>query len=179
MIWSTGIKIAPSQKNNSFTPLENFNKIKGTSLTGFTLIELLVVIVIIGTLFTFSLPRFRNTFNNLRFDNFCQNLISRIRYLQERASVEQRSYRLNFDLNSRIIRVKVGEAEEFIDVEGLLGKQIIIPEGVGIEVEEADMFFYPDGSIGGEDIEISDYQNQATISVRESIGRIELEQNEK
>lgn len=179
MIWSTGIRLIPFRRKNSFTPLENFNKIKGTSLTGFTLIELLVVIVIIGTLLTFSLPHFRNTFNNLKFDNFCQNLISRMRYLQERASVEQRSYRLNFDLNSRIIRVEVKEAEEFIDVKGLLGKQIIIPEGVGIEVEETDIFFYPDGSIGGEDIEISDYQNQATISIRESIGRIELEQNEE
>ena len=179
MMWSTGIKITPLQKKNSFTPLENFNKIKGTSLTGFTLIELLVVIVIIGTLLTLSLPRFRNTFNNLKFDNFCQNLISRMRYLQERASVEQKSYCLNFDLNDEVIRVEVKEAEEFIDVKGLLGKQIIIPEGIGIEVEETDMFFYPDGSIGGEDIEISDYQNQAIISIRESIGRIELEKNEK
>jgi prepilin-type N-terminal cleavage/methylation domain-containing protein len=175
MTSSIGTKITRFNK----TPLENFKKNKLISLTGFSLIELLVVIAIIGSLVAISLPRFRGTFNNLKFDNFCQNLVSRMRYLQERASVEQGNYRLNFDLNNMAIKIEAKEeaSSGFIPVSGLLGRKINIPEGIEMGIGSLYIFFYPDGSIEGSDIEISGYQNQAIIDIKESIGRIELQKS--
>ena len=89
----------------------------------FSLLELLIVVVIIGSLLAISLPRFRNTFNNLKFDNFCQNLISRMRYLQERASIEQSTYRLNFDLKDETVKITIKQeaSGKFSNAKGLLG----------------------------------------------------------
>ena len=150
------------------------------SKKAFTLIELLVVVAIIGSLVIFSLPRFKNTFNNLRFDNFCQNLISRMNYLQERAPVQQEAYCLSFDLESRFIVTKVKQSTQgdFVNMQGLLVKNIPIPEGIEVETEQADVFFYPDASIDGQEIKISDAQNQATISINKNIGRIKLVKDE-
>ena len=104
-----------------------------------------------------------------------------MRYLKERASIEQNSYRLNFDLGSNIIRIEVKEeaSQEFSEAIGLLGRKIIIPDGIEIEIDEFEIFFYPDASIDGFDIGISGYQNKATIYIKESIGRIELQKDEE
>ncbi|MDD5005122.1 MAG: prepilin-type N-terminal cleavage/methylation domain-containing protein [Candidatus Omnitrophica bacterium] len=158
-MWSIGNKILPANRKNSFT-----------------LIELLVVVVIIGFFLTLSLPRFKQTFVNLQFDDFCLNLVSRIRYLQERALVEQKTYRLNFDLSNKVAEVRVKEepSSDFTDSKGILAKDIVIPRGIDVNTEEPSIIFYPDGSIAGKDIKISNSQNKATIYIKESIGRAEL-----
>jgi len=151
------------------------------SKKAFTLIELLVIVAIIGSLVVISLPRFRNTFNNLRFDNFCQILVNRMRYLQERASAQQENYCLDFDLDNKLIITKVKESPEgdFINIQGLWVKNIIIPEGINIETEQASVFFYPDANIDGKEIKISDSQNTATIYINTNIGKIELVKDEQ
>ena len=147
---------------------------------GFTLIELLVVIIIISTLALTGLPRFRGTFNNIKFDNFCQDLTSRMIYLKERSSVEGNIYRMFFDLNNKNIEIEVKEqeAKEFAESRGILGRKIHIPEGIDIEIQEDNVIFYPDGSISGKDIHILEAQNKATIFIKEAMGSVKLENNE-
>jgi len=100
-----------------------------------------------------------------------------MRYLQERASVEQKSFKINFDLNNNIIDIEFREedSEDYIDLKGLLGKSITIPKGFQIVISESNIFFYPDGTINGEDIQISSNENSANIYIKQSIGRIEFE----
>ncbi|MFC1646229.1 hypothetical protein ACFL2Y_03520 [Candidatus Omnitrophota bacterium] len=176
MTWLIGSRIKTLDRNQSFAPLEKVKKIKLISLTGLTLLELLVVVVIVGGLLAFTMPRARTTFDNLRFDNFCQNLVSRMMYLEERASVEQKSYLIDFKLDNAIITIGTEEEESqnYTAVKGKLGRKIVIPQGVKIEIIEPKILFSPDGTIDGENIVISSSQNKATIYIKESIGRIEL-----
>lgn len=181
MTWSIGSEIRNLDHKRTLAPLEKVDKTKATSPAGFSLLELLVVVAIIGSILALSLPRFRGTFNNLKFDNFCQNLTSRMRYLQERAALEQKSYRLVFDSSNKIISIEAiqEDSNNFTAVKGLLGKKITIPERLEVSVEESDVLFYPNGTIDGNNIVISDDQNKATIYITESVGRIELKRNEE
>lgn len=153
---------------------------------GFTLLELIVVVTIISSLVALSLPRFRTTFNSLKFDDFCQKVVDRMRYLRERAGIEQNVYRLNFDLTNKVIEIqaKLGTSgnegfETFGGVKGLLGKKILIPENIEIETEDIDMIFYPDGTIDGKNILVSDGQNKTSIIINESMGQIRLQKDEQ
>lgn len=101
-------------------------------------------------------------------------------YLRERACAEQNTYRLNFELNNRIIKTeaKGKDAEEFIAVSGVLGRKISILEGINVEIQDENIFFYPDSTINGKDFEISGFQNKATIFIKETIGAVKLEKND-
>ena len=84
-----------------------------------------------------------------------------------------------FNRTTKDVKIEVKEeaSDEFTYAKGLLGKEITIPEWIEIDTSTPDIYFYPDGSIGGKDIEISGYQNKATIYIKESIGRIDLQKN--
>jgi len=51
--------------------------------------------------------------------------------------------------------------------------------GLEVAIEDTDVLFYPNGTIDGKDIKISDDQNSATIYITESVGRIELKRDEE
>lgn len=176
MTWLTGSKYCILNKRVVFAPLDNFKKSKIMSLTGLTLLELLVVVVVIGSLVALSQPRFKTTFDGLRFDTFCQKLTIRMKYLQEHSTLEQKIYRLNFDLNDKIINIEVVEEgqKDFVSVQGLLGKSIIIPQGYEVAIEEPNVIFLPDSTIEGSPIIISNNENKATINFKQSIGKVEL-----
>lgn len=140
--------------------------------------EALIVVTIIGALLAVSLPRFRGTFDNLRFQNFYQDLLSRMSYLKERASVEQHVYRLTFDVESHRVLVssKADVAEEtFGSVSGRFGKAMPIPDGVEIDTDSLEIFFFPDGSIAGNDIILRDSHNSVTLKINKSLGRFSLQ----
>ena len=158
MTWSIGSKIRlPRQK-------------------AFSILELLVVVVVLGIIIGISLPRFRNSYNNLVFNNFTQNLISRMHFLQERATVEQCMYRIVFDpLNNKFtIGAREEDQSEFTSVKDRLGRSISIPSQISIEMAEPLVIFYPDGRIKGKDFAISGFDNKATVTIKQAIGRIEL-----
>ncbi|MDD5617726.1 MAG: prepilin-type N-terminal cleavage/methylation domain-containing protein [Candidatus Omnitrophica bacterium] len=146
----------------------------------FSLVELLIVIVVISSLLVISLPRFRSTFNQLMFDNFCNTLASRINYLHERAYVEQKSYRLNFDLGSRAIKIEFQKEyqNDFIPCKGLLGKNITIPKGMEIKLRDNFIYFYPDSTSSGEYIAISGFGNKLVISINKTTGYIKIHKDE-
>lgn len=147
------------------------------ALRSFTLLELLVVIIIISSLLAVSVPRFRGTFANVRFDNFCQDLLSRMRYLQERSRLEQQAYRIVFDSASQFIAVQVmpKSKSDFSSVPGLLGKNIPIPQGMSVTTEKPTIIFNPDGTIMGKDIYIEDDYKKVFIRIINELGRLKLD----
>jgi type II secretory pathway pseudopilin PulG len=181
MTWSIGSNYPDLNKRTSFAPLENLVNFRKKSLAGLSLLELLVVVVIIGSLVSLSLPRFRSTFNNLRFDSFCQDLANRMRYLRERASLEQEIYRMEVDHENKIIRIEVAEGgtQDFKAVRGLLGRSISIPQGYEVTIEEPQIIFFPDATIEGSDIQVRDSQNKGTIFIKQATGIVELVRDEQ
>ena len=72
---------------------------RGSRQDAFTLIELLVVISILAILMFIITPRFAAIINPERSKNFLLGLQSSLRYLNEKAILEQQVYLFNFDLD--------------------------------------------------------------------------------
>jgi prepilin-type N-terminal cleavage/methylation domain-containing protein len=72
-----------------------FNK----RIRGFTLVELLVVLAILSILMFIVTPRFASIVNPERTKNFILTLQNSLRYLSEKAILEQQLYLFNFDLD--------------------------------------------------------------------------------
>ena len=72
---------------------------RGSRKDAFTLIELLVVISILSILMFIITPRFAAIINPERSKNFLLGLQNSLRYLNEKAILEQQVYLFNFDLD--------------------------------------------------------------------------------
>jgi len=73
--------------------------VRGPRQDAFTLIELLVVISILSILMFIITPRFAAIINPERSKNFLLSLQNSLRYLNEKAILEQQIYLFNFDLD--------------------------------------------------------------------------------
>jgi len=72
---------------------------RGSRQDAFTLIELLVVLSILSILMFIITPRFAAIINPERSKNFLLSLQNSLRYLNEKAILEQQVYLFNFDLD--------------------------------------------------------------------------------
>ena len=77
---------------------ENFKVFfKQDSKKAFTLIELLIVVVIVSILVVITVPRFRGSFEFIRFENSVRNFTKLVRYGQDLAVIYRRHYRLKVE----------------------------------------------------------------------------------
>ncbi len=72
---------------------------RGVTLGAFTLVELLVVLAILSILMFIITPRFAAIVNPERAKNFVLTLQNSLRYLNEKAILEQQLYLFNLDLD--------------------------------------------------------------------------------
>jgi prepilin-type N-terminal cleavage/methylation domain-containing protein len=85
---------------------------RGARWRAFTLIELLVVLSILSILMFIITPRFAAIINPERAKNFVLTLQNSLRYLNEKAILEQQVYLFNFDLDEgRYYFSMVGEED--------------------------------------------------------------------
>lgn len=68
---------------------------------GYTLVELIVVVVLLGLVFTFSIPSFRNSVFSSDLNYSARRIIGLVKGLREKALREQAAIRLNFDFDEQ------------------------------------------------------------------------------
>jgi len=141
-------------------------------LRAITFIELILVIVIIGILIGVSLPRFRNTFNDLQLNGFSRELQASMNYLRQRSIVEGKIIYLNIDNDNREYWAKIKGEENRL-------KTYKIPAQIRIETEQEQIIFYPDGNIDKVTINLCGFDNQSiALTTRGVFGGVKIQSQE-
>lgn len=116
--------------------------------TGFTLIELLLVVAILAVVAGVNLPAFSKTYNRLRLENCALSILSIARYTREKAIVESKTHRLNFNIENKtywITSLSEDPLEEPERIGGRFARIFQIPADISIEASSDFINFYPNG----------------------------------
>jgi len=147
-----------------------------TSLTGepvnntlkqaFTLIELCIVILVLSIIVSVATPKFRNTYETIKFRSTVYNIAKLMNYARDRAIIERKPVRLRFskdddsffletlkkdeeESDSRSSRRSRKKEDEYEIIKGSIGQKMFFPKGVEFDLDEPDrqdyVTFYPDG----------------------------------
>ena len=131
------------------------------NFSGFTLIELLIVILIFGMILAVLIPVSTRSFKNLQLAEVARNIVSVMKYVQNKSISEVKTYVLEFNVeeNSYLVGAEKGEnREEFEKIKSSLLANRKLPESIKIESlfikqedfldkEKSFIYFYPDGSM--------------------------------
>ena len=127
---------------------------------GFVLLELIVVVTILGIMFGVMTPLFRSSYTQLRIRNAYKDITALVRHAQERAIMEEREFRVNFNRRERTYWLSYREdpleyPAKFADLHTDAGRVRSLPDGVNFAFIRAArdrksranyITFYPNGS---------------------------------
>jgi general secretion pathway protein H len=99
---------------------------------GYTLIELAVVLVVLGIIFSFTMPKFRQALLSDSLDATSMRLIGLVQDLREKAIGGHVSYTLHFDIQEKRIWSVVSDASEE-DQEAARERAYELPDDVMIQ----------------------------------------------
>ncbi len=132
-----------------------------TCSRGVTLLELIVVVTILAIMFGVMTPLFRNSYTNLRIRSAYKDINAGIRHAQERAIMEEREFRVNFDERENTYWLSYREdplefPATFVNLDTDAGRQRTLPEGISFWNIKASrdsktrtdyVTFYPNGAV--------------------------------
>lgn len=158
------------------------------SLKAFTLIEILTVVIIIGIVLAAALPLSIRSFRNLQLIDTARSMTSLMRYVQNKAILEGRTYRIGFDLAGSSYAVSVqtnGNFEDFEKVKtSLLSKKnlghnlkieyLAIKKEDFLDEDKSSLYFYPDGSMDEAQLVLSNTQDEKIIIETSLSGKINV-----
>jgi general secretion pathway protein H len=108
-------------------------KTQTSSLKGFTLLELTVVLFIIGLLLASIVPHLGDV-GGARLDATAKRMAAVVRYLSGEAALQNRPYRLNYDLDKHMYWITALEptqdGAEFQEDESLLARPVQLPQAI-------------------------------------------------
>lgn len=163
----TGIKILLPHLLSGFSPFyyQKFSKRD----RGYTLIELVVVLVVLGIIFSITIPKFRQALISDSIDTTSLRLIGLVQDLREKAISSQVSYSLHFDIQQqRIWSVAADASEE--EVDEARNRAYELPDDVRIQ----DIWSWRSGTFYNEAVILisrKGYLEQAMIHLRSDDGR--------
>ena len=140
---------------------------KKDSKKAFTLIELLIVVVIVSILVVITVPRFRGSFEFIRFENSVRNFTKLVRYGQDLAVIYRRHYRLKVEAREGAFWLEhEGKTKgRFEKVSGKWGKKYFIPSFVDLKTDKKEYVFYWDGRSQTGEVEF-EFRDRYTYTVR-------------
>lgn len=131
-------------------------------IQGLTLIELLLVVAIIVVLAGLNLPAFKATYNHLKLENCALNILALSRFAEQKAIVESRIYRLNFDSINKVYWLTIlsenPEQEKPQELTGRFGRRFQIPTDINLAVSLELINFYPSAESDNATIALSNEQ---------------------
>jgi len=108
-------------------------KPQASSLKGFTLLELTVVLFIIGLLLAVVVPHLGDV-GGARLDAAAKRMAAVVRYLSGEAALQNRPYRLNYDLDKQTYwittLIPTADGAEFQEDEEPLSRPVQLPQAI-------------------------------------------------
>jgi prepilin-type N-terminal cleavage/methylation domain-containing protein len=121
---------------------------------GFTFLELLIVITLLGILTALSIPRFKQSTENMQLSSTAQQLQSYINFLVQRSVVETVPIRMSLDTEKNSYRAQKEQDIRYF-------QDFRLPSGIRIATDKQDIFIYPDGTIDTVTITLTNKQNKS------------------
>ncbi len=160
---------------------------------GFTLIELSLVVLIVSIIAVVATPKFRATYETIKFRSSVYNLVKLMNYARERAIIEKKPFRIHFfketmefcleTIPKQDKEDKKDRDKEFKAIAGSLGKRITFPRGVEFDIDEPRedfVTFYPDGQADECVIYIKGTKDMVyTVTTKKMVGLIRLFREKK
>lgn len=116
---------------------------------GFTLLELLVVTLIVAVMVGVAVPRFGESFRQLRLQVFASDVAALLTYASRRAVTTGETLGVQFDVKGRRYWLAQAQGaspeEKFERVAGKFGRIASVPEGISLRPSTGRVTFYPDG----------------------------------
>ncbi|MDD5423049.1 MAG: type II secretion system protein [Candidatus Omnitrophica bacterium] len=128
-----------------------------SSRPAFTLIELTLVAVIILVLLGLSTPLFKRSFSDLAVKDAAYNISKLINYIQEKAVLETKAFKLVFDFEKgryRVLEASPSAGQPEKKITGRFGRIFDLPQGVSFKAPKNFITFYPDGHCDEVDIDV-------------------------
>ena len=132
-------------------------------------------------------PQFRNSFDNIQFRNFVLNISAVLRYAHDKAILENDTYRLKYREDLRGCRLEKArgnaitqpQEQEFRPVQDRAGAFHTLPPRAEAEIENPDIFLYPDGSASAAEWKFTDAAgHEMTVKVFPESGDVSVEEED-
>jgi general secretion pathway protein H len=157
--------------------------------TGFTLIELAMVMLVIAIVMAVAMPRVGGMLDRQQTQRTINVLRGTVRYLQARAALTKRVYRLMVDLDRHVLSVcyldpqdtegcrheRTRELRDYALPEAVHILDVVTPQGEKIRAGIAHTHFHPSGFAEPSIIHLgSDNQQRFTLMIEPLSGRIKV-----
>jgi prepilin-type N-terminal cleavage/methylation domain-containing protein len=153
---------------------------------GFTMIELAMVLLVIGIVGAIIMPRVGGVLDRQQMRQTINKLRGMVRYLQARAALTKRVYRLTFDLDRQLISVcyliddgcqpeYTREMRDYSLPQTVYIQDVVNPQGDTIREGEAVTHFHPTGLAEPSTIHLgSSSDQQFTLMIEPLAGGVKV-----
>ena len=137
---------------------------------GFTLLELILVMVILTIVLAMSGPSLRGFFASRKAKDTAAHILAFTQYARSQAVCEGIIYRVNFDLDERLLWLTAWQSGDFRRLKTEFGKVFELPKDLDIELinleedrETRDIFlkFTPQGTVTPGTVRLMDTSDRA------------------
>ncbi|MFA6349345.1 MAG: hypothetical protein WCY12_00255 [Candidatus Omnitrophota bacterium] len=144
-------------------------------LRALTFVELFIVIIIIGILAGLSMPNLRRSFDSAQAEGFSRQLQSYMNYLRDKSVVDQKVIYLSVDTDKH-------QYSAWVEGATASYKTFSTPKDINIEIlkksniDNPEIYFYPDGRIDKMDLTLSSASGDIVLTTEGVFGKVKINQ---